>query len=177
MNMFHGISTGKKAPEEINIVIENCKGTSNKIEYDIEEGVFKLDRVLYSSIHWPFDYGFIPRTWSEDDDPIDVVVFTSQPMFQGCTLAARPIGLMIMEDEKGRDDKIIAVPVDDPRFSQIKELKNLSEHTLKEIQEFFETYKRLEPNKWVKFKEWKNSEEAKKIIKKAMDSYSKKFKK
>lgn len=177
MNMFHDISVGKKAPEEINIVVENCKGTSNKIEYNIEEGVFKLDRVFYSPMYWPFDYGFIPRTWSEDDDPVDVVVLTSQPTLQGCVLTARPIGVMIMEDERGRDDKIIAVPVDDPRFNQIKELKNLSEHMLKEIQEFFETYKRLEPNKWVKFKEWKNSSEAKKTIKKAMGSYSKKFKK
>jgi len=176
MNLLHDISIGE-FPEKINVVIENCKGSSNKIEYDIEEKAFKLDRVLYSPTHWPFDYGFIPNTWSEDDDPVDVVVIVSQPTFPGCIMAVRPVGVMIMEDEKGQDDKIIAVPVDDPRFNKIKEFKDVEQHMLKEIQEFFETYKRLEPKKWVKFKEWKDASEAKKIIEKSIKNYNKKFKK
>ena len=175
MNLLHDVSFGKT--EEMNVIVENCKGSSNKIEYDKDDAVFKLDRVLYSAVFWPFDYGFVPQTWHEDDDPVDVVLLTTHPTFPGCMVAARPIGVLIMEDEKGIDDKVVAVPVDDPRFTSYKDVKDIPEHMRKEIKDFFETYKRLEPNKWVKVKEWEGAQKAKDTIKKAAEAYKKKFKK
>jgi inorganic pyrophosphatase len=170
---MHDIDAGGE--EEINVVVENVKGSSNKIEYDNERGCFLLDRVLYSPVFWPFDYGFIPRTWHEDEDPVDVVLLTTYPTFPGCVVKARPIGVIIMEDEKGIDDKIVAVPIKDPRFKNIKSIDDLNEHLRKEIQDFFESYKKLEPGKFVKFKEWQGVEKAKEIIRKAKEEYKKKF--
>ena len=175
MNLLHDIPLGDKAPFEFNVVVENVKGSSNKIEYDREHGVFKLDRVLYSAVYWPFDYGFAPRTWHEDEDPLDVVVLTTHPTFPGCVVKVRPIALILMEDEKGVDDKVVAVPVEDPRFSQIRSHEDLPEHVRREIQEFFETYKRLEPGKWVRFKEWRGVKEALKTVEKAAKAYKHKF--
>jgi len=175
MNLMHDVSFGKLDKNEVNVVVENCRGSSNKIEYDNEEGAFKLDRVFYSAVFWPFDYGFIPQTWHEDEDPVDVMLITSRPTFPGCIVAARPIALLLMEDEKGLDDKVVAVPADDPRFAEWKDAADIPEHTKKEIREFFETYKRLEPNKWVKVKNWEPAETAKASIKKAVESYRKKF--
>jgi inorganic pyrophosphatase len=173
MNLMHDIDAGSS--EEINVVVENVKGSSNKIEYDNENGCFSLDRVLYSPVFWPFDYGFIPRTWHEDEDPVDVVLLTTYPTFPGCVVKARPIGVIIMEDEKGIDDKIVAVPVKDPRFKNVKSINDLNEHLKKEIQDFFESYKKLEPGKFVKFKDWQGLEKAKEIIEKAKEAYKKKF--
>jgi inorganic pyrophosphatase len=173
MNLLHEISAGDE--EEFNVVIENVKGSSNKIEYDEEKGIFKLDRVLYSAVFWPFDYGFIPQTWGEDEDPLDVVLLTTYPTSLGCVVKARPIGLIVMEDEKGIDDKIVAVPVKDPRFSHIKSIEDLPEHQKKEIKEFFETYKRLEPGKFVKFKSWESVDKAKNKIKNGIKLYKEKF--
>lgn len=173
MNLMHDIDAGSE--EEINVVVENVKGSSNKIEYDNERGCFMLDRVLYSPVFWPFDYGFIPRTWHEDEDPVDVVLLTTYPTFPGCVVKARPIGVIIMEDEKGIDDKIVAVPIKDPRFKNVKSIDDLNEHLRKEIQDFFESYKKLEPGKFVKFKEWQGVEKAKEIIRKAKEEYKKKF--
>jgi len=175
LNLLHDVNLGDKAPYEFNVVIENVKGSSNKIEYDRKTGVFKLDRVLYSAVYWPFDYGFAPQTWHEDEDPLDVVVLTTHPTFPGCIVKVRPIALIVMEDEAGIDDKIVAVPVKDPRFNHIIDYKDIPEHVRREIQEFFETYKRLEPGKWVKFKEWKNLQEAIKTIEKAIKTYKEKF--
>jgi inorganic pyrophosphatase len=177
MNFLHDIETGNKAPDIVNVVIENVKGSLNKIEYDEKEGIFKLDRVLYSDITWPFDYGFIPRTWHEDEDPVDVVVLVTQSTFPGCIVEVRPVALLIMEDEKGKDDKVVAVPAKDPRFFGIKDLNDIPKEKIKEIEYFFENYKKLEPGKFVKIKGWKNADEAKKVIIEAMKSYEKKFKK
>jgi len=174
MNLLKDLSVGK-VPEEVNVVVENVKGSSNKVEYDKEEGVFKLDRVLHSAVFWPFEYGFLPRTWHDDNDPVDVVLLSTYPTFPGCVVKARPVGLIVMEDEAGLDDKIIAVPVKDPRFSKIKSVKDIPEHTLKEVQEFFETYKRLEPDKFVKFKKIEDISSAKKTILHGIESYKKKF--
>ncbi len=175
MNCFRDIEVGDKSPEEIYVVIENSKGTSNKIEYDKDAEMFKLDRVFYSAVFWPFDYGFVPKTWHEDEDPVDVVVLTTHPTFPGCLMKVRPIGMIVMEDEKGLDDKVIAVPVKDPRFDGYKDVDDIPEHMAKEIKEFFEIYKRLEPKKWVKLKEYRKAEEAKKLVKKAVEAYKKKF--
>jgi inorganic pyrophosphatase len=175
VNLLHDVKLGDKAPYEFNVVIENVKGSSNKIEYDREAGVFKLDRVLYSAVYWPFDYGFAPQTWHEDEDPLDVIVLTTHPTFPGCIVKVRPVALIVMEDEAGIDDKIVAVPVKDPRFNHIQDYQDIPEHVRREIQEFFETYKRLEPNKWVKFKEWKSLQDAVKKIDKAIKAYREKF--
>jgi inorganic pyrophosphatase len=153
---------------KINIFIENPKGTSNKYELDKESGRIMLDRALYSSVYWPFEYGFIENTLSEDGDPLDVIVLVNEPTFPGCVIPSKIIGMLDMEDESGIDYKIIAVPDDkiDPRFKHINSIDDLTEHQRKEIQEFFETYKRLEPNKWVKVTGFKSKEIAEEIIEK-----------
>mgnify|MGYP000041108996 CR=1 FL=1 len=159
-----------KVPEEVYVLIEIPKGSQNKFEFDKETGFIFVDRVLYTSMHYPFDYGFVPKTLCEDGDPLDCLVITSIPLFPGVVIKARPIGLLVMEDEKGMDEKLIAVPAEkiDPRFKEIKDIKDLPKHYLEEIKHFFEHYKELEPGKWVKIKEWKNAEEAKEFIKKVM---------
>jgi inorganic pyrophosphatase len=180
MNLLHAINAGEKAPEEVNVVVENCKGSSNKIEYDRENNVFKLDRVLYSAVYWPFEYGFIPQTWSEDEDPLDICVLITHPTFPGCVIKARPIGVIKLEDEHGLDSKILAVATEDPVYSYdhvCTGIRDVPSHILREIREFFETYKRLEPGKWVKVKGWGDAKEAKELIVKAMKAYEKKFKK
>lgn len=128
----------------IEIVVEIPKGSRNKYEYDDKRGVFVLDRVLYSSVHYPTDYGFIPGTRAADGDHLDVLVLVEEPTFTGCHLMVRPVGMLIMQDEKGRDEKILAVPVRDPRFSHIMDLQNVPPHQLTEIENFFATYKTLE---------------------------------
>ncbi|HNY35882.1 MAG TPA: inorganic diphosphatase [Candidatus Pacearchaeota archaeon] len=153
---------------KLNIFIENPKGSSNKYELDKESGKIMLDRALYSSVYWPFEYGFIENTLSEDGDPLDAVVLVNEPTFPGCVIPCKIIGMLDMEDESGIDYKIIAVPDDkiDPRFKHINSIDDLPEHQKKEIQEFFETYKRLEPNKWVKVVGFKSKDEAERIIEK-----------
>lgn len=153
---------------KLNIFIENPKGSSNKYELDKESGKIMLDRALYSSVYWPFEYGFIENTLSEDGDPLDAVVLVNEPTFPGCVIPCKIIGMLDMEDESGIDYKIIAVPDDkiDPRFKHINSVDDLPEHQKKELQEFFETYKRLEPNKWVKVVGFKSKEEAEAIIEK-----------
>ncbi|HKZ45653.1 MAG TPA: inorganic diphosphatase [archaeon] len=179
MDFFHGIELGDNAPDEINVVVENCKGSYNKLEYDREKFVFRLDRVLYSPVYWSFEYGFVPQTWEGDDDPLDIGVLITNPTFPGCIIRARPIGVLKMQDENGIDNKIISVAIKDPVFAHdhaYTTIKDIPPHTLREIKEFFEIYKRLEPKKWVKFKAWEGATEAKKIILEAAKAYKKKFK-
>lgn len=175
MNLLKDISAGDNVPEEVNVIVEIPKGSKNKYELDEETGIMALDRVLYSSVYFPFDYGTIPQTLSEDGDPLDAVVLSSFGTFPGCLIAARPIGVLLMEDEAGEDNKVIFAPKEklEPRFSHIKDIKDLPEHSKKEIQEFFEIYKRLEPKKFVKIKGWEGVDKAKEIIKKAVAKYGK----
>lgn len=177
MNLFKDISPGKKPPQKINVVIDIPKGERNKFEYNEEEGYFELDRVLYSPFFFPFEYGFIPQTASEDGDSLDVVLLTTYPTFSGCVIKARPVGVLLMKDEKGRDNKIIAVPADkvDPRFKKIKNIKDLGQHFKKEIEVFFADYKKLEKEKYkhVKIEGWAGKEEAEKIIEKGIKAYQK----
>lgn len=162
-----------KIPEELYVFIEVPKGSQNKYELDKETGVIMLDRVLYTSMHYPANYGFIPKTLCEDGDPLDCLVLSSTIIHPGVVVKVRPIGLLVMEDEKGMDEKLIAVPTEkiDPRFSNIKDISDLPESIKNEIKHFFERYKELEPGKWVKIKEWKNREEALKYVKKAIENY------
>ena len=132
------------ATDPIEIVVEIPKGSRNKYEYDDAGGYFKLDRVLYSSVHYPTDYGYVPDTLAEDGDHLDVLVIVTEPTFTGCHILVRPIGVLSMSDEKGVDEKILAVPVRDPRFDEFKELSSVPSHLLLEIENFFATYKVLE---------------------------------
>jgi len=128
----------------VEAVIEIPRGSRNKYELDEATGIIRLDRVLYSSVHYPADYGFIIDTYAPDGDPLDILVLVEDPTFPGCHVHARPIGVMCLRDEKGADDKIIAVPSADPRFTQAKELTDVSPHWQLEIEFFFKTYKVLE---------------------------------
>lgn len=154
---------GKKAPEEVNVLIEIPMGSNIKYEYDEEEEVVKVDRVLYTSMVYPFNYGFVPGTLEEDGDPIDVLVITSYPILPGTAIEARPIGMLYMRDEEGEDAKIIAVPKDkiDPSYSNVRDIIDLPEAVKNKIMHFFEHYKELEPGKWVKVSGWGSANEAK----------------
>lgn len=129
---------------DLDVVIEIPKGSRNKYEYDDESGCFRLDRVLYSSVHYPTDYGFVPDTLAEDGDHLDVLVIVTEPTFTGCHVLVRPIGVLSMSDEKGVDSKVLAVPVRDPRFDEFTTLASVPGHLLLEIENFFATYKVLE---------------------------------
>ncbi len=156
--------------EELNVIIEIPKGSSNKYEYDKENDLFKLDRTMHSAVFYPFDYGFIPGTEAEDGDALDAIVLVEKPTFPGCLVKARPVGLLEMEDENGKDYKIITVPIEkiEPRKAEIKTIENLSKHEKEEIEEFMKHYKDLEPRKWVKITGFKSKEEAIKIIEKSI---------
>jgi inorganic pyrophosphatase len=157
---------------EVLVFVEIPKGSNLKFEFDEKLKAIKLDRVLYGPNYFPFEYGFIIGTQGKDGDPLDCILLSSFPTFPGCIVKARVIGLLEMEDEEGIDTKILAVPAEkiDPRFKEIQNIQDLNEHTKKEIKEFFETYKRLEPGKWVKLKEFKGKEEAEALVK---NSFSK----
>lgn len=163
---------GKKAPEVVNAFIEIPCGNHNKYEYDEELGAMKLDRVLFSPFFYPVDYGFLPQTLADDGDPLDVLVITSSPVFPGCVEEVRPVGILKMADEKGNDDKILAVPDKDPRYDHITDLERVSPHVMKEISHFFETYKELE-KKEVRVTGWSGREEALAVIREAQAAYAK----
>ncbi len=152
----------------IEVIVEIPKGSRNKYEMDERTGAIRLDRVLYSSVHYPTDYGFIPDTRAPDGDHLDVLVFTNEPTFPGCHLTGRAIGVLRMHDDKGEDDKILAVPVGDPRFDLVTELRDISPHWLLEIENFFATYKRLE-DKYTEITGWGDAAEALEIIEKCRE--------
>ena len=163
MDAYHRLPVGAKSPHEVNVVVEIPRGSSNKIEYDTELSVFRLDRVLYSPLYYPCEYGFIPSTLFEDGDAIDILVLATQPTFTGCIIEARPVGVLKMGDDKGQDDKILGVSANDPRFEQVMRLEDVSEHRLKEILHFFAVYKDLE-NKEVTIQGWEPAEAAHELI-------------
>ncbi len=162
MNL-HDIPVGQNAPEEVNVVIEIPQGSSNKVEYNPEWAAFVLDRTLYSPLYYPCNYGFIPSTLFEDGDPLDVLLISSHPISTGTIVRARPVAVLHMADDKGQDDKIVAVPSGDPRFEQVNRLSNLSQHRRKEIVHFFEIYKDLE-DKTVEVQGWDDVPKAHQLI-------------
>lgn len=164
LNLWRDIPPGDEPPDILNVVVEVISGSRDKYEYHREWEVFVLDRILHSSVIFPVEYGFVPQTWYLDNDPLDVMVLSHEPLEIGCVVKVRPIGVLTLEDEEGDDSKILSVPVSDPRFEGFSGLSDVHPHLLREIQEFFETYKRLEPKKWVKFKDWKDVDEAKRVI-------------
>jgi inorganic pyrophosphatase len=177
MNIWKQIPAGDNPPEILNMVIEVVSGSRDKYEYKSEWESFVLDRIIPSSVVFPVEYGFVPQTWSEDEDPLDIMTLTFEPLTVGAIARVRVIGVLIIEDEEGPDAKILSALVNDARFEGYHDITDVHKHQLIEIQEFFETYKRLEPHKWAKVEGWKNAEEAKKIVKAAMESYQKKISK
>lgn len=143
MNLWHDIPPGKKVPEEINVIIETPRGSHNKYEIDKETGLIKLDRANYNAAPYPFDYGFVPQTYWEDGDALDVMVLTTFPLNPGILAGVRPVALMEMTDSGDPDSKVIAVPVDDRRWDDVRDLKDMNQHSLKEFRHFFETLKQL----------------------------------
>lgn len=141
MNLLHDVSSGTKS--EMNVIIEIPKDSHNKYEIDKKTGLIKLDRANYSSAAYPFDYGFVPQTLWDDGDALDVIVLTTYPLNVGILVPARPVGILTMTDGGESDDKVIAVPVDDKRWDDVKDLEDVNKHTLKEIAHFLETYKQL----------------------------------
>ena len=164
---------GKDAPEKFNVIIEIPRGSSNKYEIDKETGLIKLDRVMYSPVYYPLDYGFLPQTHWHDGDAVDALVLTTHPLLPGVLVEAKPIGVLEMIDDGDRDEKVICVAVKDPRFSEFADISDLGEHMRKEIAHFYEVYKELQ-GKHVEVLSWKGAEDAKKVVKEGMDLYNNK---
>ena len=160
-------------PDKINAVIEIPYGSNVKYEIDKTSGAVVVDRVLYSAVFYPANYGFVPNTLADDGDPADILVINEYPLQAGSVIPCRLIGVLVMEDEAGMDEKLLAVPVSkiDPRFDDIKSIDDLPKATLNRIKNFFETYKLLEPNKWVKVKGFKDLKIATEILDKAIKNY------
>lgn len=158
------------------VFVEIPKGSRNKYEVDEKTGHIILDRALYGEESFPFDYGSIEGTLGEDGDPLDVVLLVSNPTFPGCRVEARVLGYLEMEDEAGVDSKILCAPLQkvDHRFSSVEDVAGLPEATKQQIRDFFENYKKLEPGKWVKLKDFKDKETAEKIIGEARERYNQK---
>lgn len=161
------ISVGKDAPNNVHVVIENTQGgTPVKYEIDKESGALFVDRFVHTPMFYPCNYGFIPNTLGGDGDPVDVLVYAQHALIPGSVICARPVGVLVMEDDGGQDEKILAVPVDKthPMFADIKEATDLPKILLEEIEHFFTHYKDLEKGKWVKMQGWEGAEKAKALI-------------
>ena len=162
-----------ECPDKVHALIEIPYGSNIKYELDKNSGAIWVDRVMYSAMFYPANYGFVPNTLAADGDPADILVLCDYALQPGSVIKCRLIGVLVMEDESGMDEKLLAVPVSkvDPTFDHIQNIEDLPKHTLDKIKNFFETYKMLEPNKWVKVKEYKGKEEAAKILEEAIKNY------
>lgn len=176
LNLLHDIAPGTDIPNEVTVVVEINKGSKNKYELDKATGLIKLDRVMHTSQDYPFDYGFIPQTHWHDGDPVDVVLLTTYPLIPGVLVTARPVAVMDMVDSGESDAKIIAVPVDDPRFAHVADLKDINQHTLKEIEHFWLTYKQVQ-KKVVTIESTRDAAAAKTVVTEAVELYKKEFSK
>jgi inorganic pyrophosphatase len=166
------ISIGDNPPDDVNVIVEVPVG-GNPIKYELDKdaGTLVVDRFLYTPMAYPGNYGFVPHTLSEDGDPIDVLICNTRPLVPGCVINVRPIGVLIMEDNAGQDEKIIAVPSHalTKRYDDVLNATDLPEITLQQIEHFFEHYKDLEPGKWVKIGDWQGADDAKKLIVEAIE--------
>lgn len=174
MNLWSEIEAGSEVPDVVTAVIEVPKGSRNKYEYNKEIEAFMLDRVLYSPVVYPADYGFIPKSTYFDGDPMDILVLMEQPTFPGCIIEARPIGIMGMIDGGDKDYKILGVPAEDPRFNDIKDINDVPKHLLKEIEHFFSVYKNLE-GKEVETLGWDDAQAAKDELLVSLEMYKEKY--
>ena len=174
MNLWHEISAGEETPNVINMIVEIPNGSKNKYEIDKGTGLIKLDRAMKSAQDYPFDYGFVPQTLWEDGDALDVVLLATYPLYPGILVEARPVAVMRMIDGGEGDDKIIAVPKDDPRFDEVQDLADVNKHTIKEIQHFFETYKTID-GKSVQITGVEGREQAYEAVKKGLRLYAEQF--
>lgn len=170
MNLIKDIPAG--TAEEMNVIVEINKGSKNKYEIDKETGLIALDRVMHTSQDCPYDYGFVPQTLWEDGDPLDVVILTTYPLFPGLLVKVRPVGIAHMIDSGEGDAKIIAVPVSDPRWDDVQDLQDVNKHTLKEIEHYFTTYKKIQ-NKEVVINGFGDKKEAMNAFLKAIQLYKK----
>lgn len=157
-------------PGVINVLIEIPGGSKNKYEFDKDLNAFALDRVLFASVKYPYDYGFVPNTLADDGDPLDGMVMMDEPTFPGCVIAARPIGMLLMIDGGDRDEKILCVPAEDPRYNEVNSLQDIAPHRLEEIAEFFRTYKNLE-KKVTEIQGWKDVDAVKPLVEQCIKAY------
>lgn len=171
MNIWHDINPKRITAERFHAVIEIPKGGKNKYEMDKETGMLKLDRVLFTSTHYPANYGFIPRTYAKDGDPIDVLVLCSETILPMTLVECKPIGVLKMIDDNKNDEKIIAVPVNDPNYNGYNDIKDLPKHRFDEIRHFFQVYKMLEKGKETEIKSISGAEKAKEVVQIAIESY------
>ncbi len=174
INLWHKLPPGPDVPKTVYCIVEIPKGSRNKYEYSKKAGVVKLDRVIYSSMHYPSDYGLIPQTWAEDGDPMDIMVMVTEPTFAGCVIEARPIAIFHMLDRGDPDDKILAVPATDPLFDDYQDITDVPKHFLNEVAHFFQTYKQLQGIE-VTPKGWENAAAAYEVIKQSIERYKAKF--
>jgi len=168
MNLLHDIAPGTK--DEMNVIIEIPRGSQNKYEIDKETGLIALDRVSHTAQGYPFDYGFVPQTLWDDGDALDVVLLTTHPLLPGILVRARPVAILPMVDGGEADEKVIAVPSDDPRFADVQDLADINKHTLKEIAHFFLTYKQIQ-KKEVSLGEYQGKEAAQAAFERASKMY------
>lgn len=174
-NLWTDLETGPNPPETVYAVVECLKGERNKYEYDKDLPGVVLDRVLHSSVHYPADYGFIPRSYYDDEDPLDALVLVEDQTFPGCVIETRPVALMRMDDDGEQDDKVIAVPTEDPRYDHIEDVGDLTDQQTGEIAEFFETYKNLEADKETDTLGFEGREAAMEAVKHSQDLYEEHF--
>jgi len=172
MNLWHEIDPGTK--EKMNVIVEINKGSKNKYEIDKTTGMIALDRAMHTSQDFPVDYGFVPKTLWHDGDALDVIILSTFPLMPGILVRARPVGIMNMIDSGDSDDKVIAVPVDDPRWNDVQDLKDINKHTLKEIEHFYSTYKKLQ-DKIVEVKGFNGKAEAEAAFDEGRKLYDTKF--
>jgi inorganic pyrophosphatase len=171
LHAWHDVPLGDRIEEHFSAVIEIPKGSKMKYELDKDTGLLRVDRILHSAVHYPANYGFLPRTYCEDGDPLDVLVLGQEPVVPLCVMRARAIGVLAMSDEKGRDDKVIAVHVDDPEYEPYRDIAELPRHRLKELERFFLDYKALE-NKVVNVEDLKGRARAEDIVREAARLYA-----
>jgi inorganic pyrophosphatase len=175
IHLWHNLTTGPKAPEIVYAVIEVPKGSRNKYEYSKKAGVIKLDRVLYSPLHYPGDYGFMPQSYFDDEDPMDILVMMNESTFPGCVVEARTLATLKMIDNGELDYKVLAVPATDPFFSQYMTFEDIPRHFLEEVRHFFMVYKQLQNANSVENEGWVDTAETHKLIKRSMKMYTEKF--
>lgn len=174
INLWHRLPPGPNIPQRVYCVVEIPKGSRNKYEYSKVAGVIKLDRVLYSPMHYPSDYGLIPQTFAEDGDPLDILVMVNEPTFAGCVIEARPVAVFHMIDRGDPDDKILAVPATDPLFDDYHDIGDVPRHFLNEVAHFFQTYKQLQGIEVTPIG-WENAARAQEIIITSIERYKLKF--